>query len=269
MFSLLPFVLDVVFSRSALTLDYTTNKVPPNQHRMFDKMRWYMIAFSVLLTYSVLHFALAVPVAVGETREVHSNPAEALNTIRDGTAAWEKRKDPNQPKDRIDNAPGNVEEQSDAKGVKGRVLVWPGEWEPEIYYYNPPPKVNMPPKVETVGGNGNGNGNGGGGHSTQSSGSAENVRPGPQSGRPATTSLMTSLKNWLNEPVSGNMPKVFRPRNLDSRANAYVPDSSFLLQTTRVTNILTSISMFRARVTSANSAYDRPVHRQPISDKLD
>ena len=101
----------------------------------------------------------------------------------------------------------------------------PGKWELGLPYNNPP-KVNIPPKVETVGGNGNGNG--GGGHATaqSSQGSSENMRPDPQSGHPPTTDLMISLKNWFKGPVSDKLPKIFRPRNLDPDANAYISDSS-------------------------------------------
>ncbi|KAI0274256.1 hypothetical protein BGY98DRAFT_1116703 [Russula aff. rugulosa BPL654] len=76
---------------------------------MSDKMRWYMIAFWIFLTLSVLHFALAAPVVVGEIREVD---------LRDEIATWEKRMDPN------DDAPGN---NIDAEGIKERAWgQWPG-----------------------------------------------------------------------------------------------------------------------------------------------
>ena len=217
-----------------------------------------MIALWMFLTLSVLQLALAAPVVVGEIREV---------VLRDEMTTWEKRMDTN------DDAPGN---NIDAEGIKERALgqwVWPGEWEQD------PSDIN-PPRVGSSVGGSKSNGNGGGNAMQSSQKLAENTRPAPQSERPATSGLMTFLKNWFAE--SAQPLKVFRPRNYASGpagmprelqgtvdSNAYVSDSSLLLQTTQVTNILTPISMFRARATSASSAHDLPVRHQWIPDQLD
>jgi hypothetical protein len=228
---------------------------------MSDKMRWYMIAFWIFLTLSILHFALAAPVVVGEIREVHSNHVEVL---RDEIATWEKRMDPNDDAPSID---------IDAQGIKERGWVWPGEWEQDHSDINPPKGVSP------VGGS---KGNGDGGDAMQNSQKlAENMSPAPQSERPATAGLMTFLRNWFQE--SAKPPNGFRPRNSASGpagmpmwelqetvdSNAYVSDSSLLLQTTQVTIVLTPISMFRARATSPSSVHDLPVRRQRILDQLD
>ena len=153
-----------------------------------------MIAFWIFLTLSVLHFALAAPVVVGEIREVHSNPVEVL---RDEIAMWEKRMDPN------DDAPGN---DIDAEGIKERGWVWPGEWEQD------PSDINPPKGESSVGGS---KGNGGGGDATQNSQRlAGNMSPAPQSERPATAGLMAFLRKWFQE--SAKPPKGFRPRNFAS-----------------------------------------------------
>src|SRR6267154_2430123 len=52
-------------------------------------MRRCTIAFWILIV-SVIHFALAAPVSVGEILEVRSNTVDVL---KDGIAAWEKRMD--------------------------------------------------------------------------------------------------------------------------------------------------------------------------------
>jgi hypothetical protein len=124
-----------------------------------------MIAFWIFLTLSDLHFALAAPVAIGEIREVRSNPEEDL---RDGTATWEKRMDPNDKdqwstndahlmdadpgnnSDHPDDAPGGDEKGVDAEGVKKketwRSFPWnsddfgTGDWGPDASYNNPPKK---------------------------------------------------------------------------------------------------------------------------------
>ena len=51
-----------------------------------------MIAFWIVLTFSVSLFTLAAPVAVGEIVEVRSNPRRVLN---DGIVALKERMDPN------------------------------------------------------------------------------------------------------------------------------------------------------------------------------
>ena len=51
-----------------------------------------MIAFWIVLTFSVSLFTLAAPVAVGEIVKVRSNPRRVLN---DGIAALKERMDPN------------------------------------------------------------------------------------------------------------------------------------------------------------------------------
>ncbi|KAI0274249.1 hypothetical protein BGY98DRAFT_1188644 [Russula aff. rugulosa BPL654] len=109
---------------------------------MSDKMRWYMIPFWIFLTLSVSHFALAAPVAVGETVEVRSNPAEVLN---DAMTGREKRMDPNdkdQPSTndvhlpdgvpRPGDAPGVVQEGVDAEGVKEEGVSGSG-WDPNKF----------------------------------------------------------------------------------------------------------------------------------------
>ena len=80
----LPFVLDfVLFSRSELTLT-TQRTASSNQHHMSYEMRWYMMAFWILLILPAFHFALAAPVAIGETLEVGFNEDAPKGRI----AAW-------------------------------------------------------------------------------------------------------------------------------------------------------------------------------------
>jgi hypothetical protein len=237
---------------------------------MSDKMRWYMIPFWIFLTLSVSHFALAAPVAVGETVEVRSNPAEVLN---DAMTGREKRMDPNdkdQPSTndvhlpygvpRPGDAPGVVQEGVDAEGVKEEGVSGSG-WDPNKFpelpsnleellwgikgpdasHNNSP---NDPPKEESGGGDQYAD------HAMEGSqGLAENISPGPQPEHPATpdSDLTTPLKELFKRP---RRPKVFRPRNSGfgtvgtpkrelqgtGDTKAYVSDSS-LLQTVQVTNI--------------------------------
>ncbi|KAI0262643.1 hypothetical protein BGY98DRAFT_714220, partial [Russula aff. rugulosa BPL654] len=214
-------------------LDYSTpsqRTTSSNQHQMPDKMRWYMIAFCIFLTLSVLHFVLAAPVVVGEIREV---------VLRDEIATWEKWMDPN------DDAPGI---DIDAQGIKERGWVWPGEWEQD------PSDINPPKGVSSVGGS---KGDGDGGDAMQNSQRlAGNMSPAPQSERPATAGLMTFLRNWFQE--SAKPPNGFRPRNSAS-GPAGMPMWEF--QGTVDSNA--------ARVTSASSVHDLPFRRQRIPDQLD
>ncbi|KAI0269629.1 hypothetical protein BGY98DRAFT_1101021 [Russula aff. rugulosa BPL654] len=53
---------------------------------MSYEMRWYMIAFWILLILPAFHFALAAPVAIGEMLEVGFNEDAPKGRI----AAWEK-----------------------------------------------------------------------------------------------------------------------------------------------------------------------------------
>jgi hypothetical protein len=79
-----------------------------------------MIVFWTLIILSVSHFALAAPVAVGEIREVRSNAVDAL---KDGMAAWEKRMDSDDKNRwstneayRKDDNPGSSSDSDDATG---------------------------------------------------------------------------------------------------------------------------------------------------------
>ena len=193
-----------------------------------------MVAFWIYSTLSILHFALAAPVAVGEIVEARSNPVQVLNN------GMEKRTGPNDedqsPTKEVDNNPGNnvhlqdgdpvkdsdhpdgapgvVKEGVGAKGVKEEgISRWGWQWElpwdaeelgsggreSAVSLNNPP---NNPPKKESDD------------RAVQSSqGSAENMGTGAESAEhSATPDLMTSLIDWFKQPGQA-ASKIFRPRN--------------------------------------------------------
>jgi hypothetical protein len=128
---------------------------------MSDKMRRYMIAFCILLIFSVFHFALAAPVTIGEMLEVRSN---AVDPPKGRIAAWEKRVGTDDEDNawstneahRNDNPAGNPEpndepyvyNSDDIEGYKSEDLLGPeSPWDKEVmgsdgrgpdrYYNNP------------------------------------------------------------------------------------------------------------------------------------
>jgi hypothetical protein len=172
---------------------------------MYDKMRWYLIAFWIFLTPSVFHFALAAPVGVGYILEARSNPVKVLNG---GIAAWERRMDfdSNHPVD----GPDVDEKGVNTEGVKEKRM-WGWGWEWEL----PNSKDSEWDSTNGLDGFRNNPPNN---HAIQNSqGSAVNMRPSPQSEHPTTPGLVTFLENWFKEGGRGG-PKVFRPRNSGSGA---------------------------------------------------
>jgi hypothetical protein len=104
---------------------------------MSDKMRRYIIAFCILLMLSVFHSALAAPVAVGEIREVPSN---AVDVLKDGIAAREKRMDPGGE----DRTPGSDSDPgvTDAPVGQNEEDVGSDPKEPNPHHKSPP--ENLP-----------------------------------------------------------------------------------------------------------------------------
>jgi hypothetical protein len=101
---------------------------------MSYEMRWYMIAFWILLILPAFRFALAAPVTIGEMLEVGSNE----DAPKGGIATWEKHMNTddedmdgstNEPyRNNKYNKPGNDFEPDDKSGsMLGSELSWDSE----------------------------------------------------------------------------------------------------------------------------------------------